>query len=50
MCNGFEIPDPDGDFYALKNVPHGKVEQRDYFAKNTNQRLASHFRLHPAGL
>jgi enterochelin esterase-like enzyme len=35
MCNGFEIPDPDGDFYALKDVPHGKVELRNYFAKNT---------------
>src|SRR5512138_3121724 len=23
MCNGFEIPDPDGGFYALKDVPHG---------------------------
>ena len=35
MCNGFEIPAPDGDFYALKDVPHGKVELRNYFAKNT---------------
>ena len=24
-CNGFEIPDPDGSFYELKDVPHGNV-------------------------
>jgi enterochelin esterase family protein len=35
MCNGFEIPDPDGDFYALKDVPHGNVVLKNYFAKAT---------------
>ncbi len=35
MCNGFEVPAPDGDFYALKDVPHGNVELKNYFAKNT---------------
>jgi len=36
MCNGFEIPDPDGGFYELKDVPHGKVRIRNYFSKITN--------------
>ena len=35
MCNGFEIPDPDGDFYALKDVPHGNVLLKNYYAKET---------------
>jgi enterochelin esterase family protein len=35
MCNGFEIPDPDGDFYALKDVPHGNVLLKNYYAKAT---------------
>ncbi len=33
MCNGFEIPDPDGGFYALKDVPHGNVLIRNYYSK-----------------
>jgi enterochelin esterase-like enzyme len=36
MCNGFEIPDPDGGFYQLKDVPHGSVLVKDYFAKTVN--------------
>jgi len=36
MCNGFEIPDPDGGFYELKAVPHGDVLIRNYFSKVTN--------------
>lgn len=32
MCNGFEIPDPDGGFYALKDVPHGNVLIRNYYS------------------
>ena len=35
MCNGFEIPDPDGSFYELKDVPHGKVLIRNYFSTTT---------------
>jgi enterochelin esterase-like enzyme len=35
MCNGFEIPDRDGDFYALKDVPHGNLVHRNYYAKGT---------------
>ena len=32
-CNGFEIPDPDGSFYDLKDVPHGDVLIKNYFSK-----------------
>jgi len=35
-CNGFEIPDPDGSFYDLKDVPHGNVLIKNYFSKVTN--------------
>jgi enterochelin esterase family protein len=35
MCNGFEVPDPEGDFYALKDVPHGSVLIKNYEAKAT---------------
>jgi enterochelin esterase family protein len=35
MCNGFEIPDPDGSFYDLKNVPHGNVLTRNYYSSTT---------------
>jgi enterochelin esterase family protein len=33
MCNGFEIPDPDGGFYELKDVPHGNVLINNYYSK-----------------
>jgi enterochelin esterase-like enzyme len=36
MCNGFEIPEPGVDFYDLKDVPHGDVLIKNYFAKTTN--------------
>jgi enterochelin esterase-like enzyme len=32
MCNGFEISDPNGGFYALKDVPHGNVLIRNYYS------------------
>jgi enterochelin esterase-like enzyme len=35
-CNGFEIPDPDGGFYDLKDVPHGNVLIENYFSKTIN--------------
>jgi enterochelin esterase-like enzyme len=35
-CNGFEVPDPDGAFYDLKDVPHGNVLISNYFSKTTN--------------
>ena len=31
-CNGFEIPDPDGGFYDLKDVPHGDVLIKNYYS------------------
>jgi enterochelin esterase-like enzyme len=34
MCNAFEVPDPDGGFYELKDVPHGNVLIKNYFAKS----------------
>jgi enterochelin esterase family protein len=40
LCNGFEIPDPDGGFYALKDVPHGNVLIKNYYstvAKSSRQ-------------
>ena len=35
MCNGFEIPDPNGGFYEIKDVPHGKVMLKNYFSTVT---------------
>ncbi len=32
MCNAFEIPDPEGGFYELKDVPHGNVLIKNYYA------------------
>lgn len=34
--SGIEIPAPDQDFYALKDVPHGRVQQTLFPSKNTN--------------
>ncbi len=36
MCNGFEIPDPDGGYYELKDVPHGSVRIENYFSRTIN--------------
>ena len=36
MCNGFEIPEPGVDWYDLKDVPHGDVLIKNYFAKTSN--------------
>jgi enterochelin esterase-like enzyme len=35
MCNGLEIPDPDGSFYELKDVPHGNVLIKNYYSKRS---------------
>ena len=35
LCNGFEVPDPEGDFYDLKDVPHGDVLIENYYSKTT---------------
>ncbi len=34
--SGIEIPAPDQDSYAMKDVPHGLVSQKIYFSKFTN--------------
>jgi enterochelin esterase-like enzyme len=36
MCNAFEIPEPGVDYYDLKDVPHGSVLIKNYFAKTSN--------------
>jgi S-formylglutathione hydrolase FrmB len=36
MCNGFEIPEPGVNWYDLKDVPHGNVLIKNYFAKTSN--------------
>jgi enterochelin esterase-like enzyme len=36
MASGIEIPDREGDFYALNNVPHGDIRIKKYFSKATN--------------
>jgi S-formylglutathione hydrolase FrmB len=36
MCNAFEIPEPGVDFYDLKDVSHGNVLIKNYFAKTAN--------------
>ena len=36
MCNGFEIPEPGVTFYDLKDVPHGDVIMKNYYAKTIN--------------
>jgi enterochelin esterase-like enzyme len=33
--SAIEVPDPEGDFYALKDVPHGQVRQRFYYSSVT---------------
>ena len=35
--SGIEIPAKDKDFYAMKNVPHGKVQQILFWSESTNQ-------------
>jgi enterochelin esterase-like enzyme len=36
QCCGVEIPEPDIDFYDIKDVPHGQVRMLWYFSKVTN--------------
>ena len=36
LGSGIEIPAPDQDFYALKDVPHGLISENIYFSKLTN--------------
>lgn len=34
--SGIEIPAPDADFYAMKNVPHGQVREVYFHSESTN--------------
>lgn len=36
MCNGYEVPEPGVTFYDLKDVPHGDVIKKNYYAKTIN--------------
>lgn len=36
MCNAFEVPDPNGGFYQLRDVPHGNVLIKNYYATSIN--------------
>ena len=36
MASGIEIPNKEGDFYALNNVPHGDIRIKQYFSKASN--------------
>ena len=36
MASGIEIPNREGDFYALNNVPHGDIRIKKYFSKASN--------------
>lgn len=33
--SGLDVPDPAGDFYSIKDVPHGEVREKTYFSKTT---------------
>ena len=35
MASGIDIPDPDGDYYATRNVPRGQVRSLDYYSTIT---------------
>ena len=35
--SAIEVPDPDGDYFSLKDVPRGEVRQRWYFSKVTGE-------------
>jgi len=37
QTSGVEVPDPAGDFYEIRDVPHGEVRERWYFASTTGQ-------------
>ncbi len=36
MASGIEIPFAGGDYYAMKNVPHGDIRIKKYFSRVTN--------------
>lgn len=36
MASGIEIPDRDGAYYAMKDVPHGDIRIKQYYSKALN--------------
>ncbi|RFM32800.1 alpha/beta hydrolase-fold protein [Chitinophaga silvisoli] len=36
MASGIDIPDPDGDYYKISNVPHGQVRSVEYYSAITS--------------
>jgi hypothetical protein len=36
MASGIEIPSAGGNYYALRDVPHGDIRIKKYFSKETN--------------
>jgi enterochelin esterase-like enzyme len=36
MASGIEIPDKDGAYYAMKDVPHGDIRIKRYLSKASN--------------
>jgi enterochelin esterase-like enzyme len=37
MAAGIEIPSRNGDFYALRNIPHGEIRMKRYYSKVFNE-------------
>lgn len=35
MASGIDIPDPDADYYAVKDVPHGQIRSINYYSDLT---------------
>jgi enterochelin esterase-like enzyme len=35
MASGIDIPDPDGDYYAVARVPHGQIRSLEYYSALT---------------
>ncbi|SHM72874.1 alpha/beta hydrolase-fold protein [Mucilaginibacter sp. OK098] len=35
MASGIDIPDPDGDYYTIKDVPHGEIRSVNYYSNIT---------------
>jgi enterochelin esterase-like enzyme len=49
MCNGYEIPEPGVNWYDLKDVPHGAVMEKNYFAAKTTKTWRHIFVYTPPG-
>lgn len=47
LFNFFDMPGPETDFMALKNVPHGRVEQVIYHSTSLNLERRAHVYLPP---